>query len=146
MVATAGDVRNEGNLPKVSDSVITPHIQKAEVKLRRILGDSVYDDIANLQGSYAQSDKDRLVLAESLFALFYLIPVINTVTSGEGGITREIGFGETTTRYIDHQEAVGIANMYYNRGMAVIDEYIPQATEPEEVTEVVGRDLSIYAV
>lgn len=59
---------------------------------------AIYDDIIDQIDPWDQSDKDRLKKAETYWAFAEALPHLNIRISDSGGLIREEGFQENTTR------------------------------------------------
>lgn len=77
---------------------LTDYPAEADHRLRlRDRGD-IYDDIVDQVGFWDTDDKDRLKKAETYWAFAEALPHLNIRISDAGGLIREEGFSENTTR------------------------------------------------
>jgi len=128
MLTNPAQIRNEGNLPdKVSDAIINVHIEKASIEIRRILGDTLYQQIEGERDSQTQRYKE-CSKAEALLTLSYLVFALNIETTGTG-IVKVKGFGETRSELLDIRDVETLSERFRNEAMKILSAYIPNETD-----------------
>ena len=139
-VADAVLVNQIGNL-KIAEEKILPHLEQAEVKLRKLLG-TVYDEIVTITEPYTQADLNQLKKAEAYATLSSLILSIVNISAGEGGITRAGGWGDSRFELISYNEAKIMSRDYWDRAVSLIKDYI--ISEDEDITNL--GSISLWVI
>jgi hypothetical protein len=139
-------VRAEGNLPDdFPDEKITPHLQAAIMRLRKLLGDTLFEEFAaesDPGDDMSQMDEDErqtfcLLKGEALLACHYGAPVWNLNTMGTGFRQRG-GIGDGTYENLGEEDIERVAARFLERAMEWIQPYIP---EPDTSTDEEADDV-----
>jgi len=127
-LAVVLDVINEGNLSIDTESdVIQRQLDIANLEVEKLLGANYAKVVAGTDG-YDADDLIIVTKAEAVLSLYFLVPVINTKSIADGGITRSVGLGESQTEYLSQGEALQLANKYRAKAMSLLEDYIPAST------------------
>lgn len=125
MITTSEKVINEGNLGTVAETLILPHIEKAELDLRSRIPN--YDTISSYCTSSVVTEKrifDTAVLVETNFAISYALPSLNVQTQGSG-LLKSTGWDVSRNELYTVKEILELSTNYYNTGLRFLDQLIP---------------------
>lgn len=137
---------------KIDPTILTPHLDAAEIELRRLLGSTLYDTIAgykiideNTEG-YAdkQATFKEVELAERYLTASLAVHALNTETQGNG-IVRSTGFDQSLKSLLSRAEVNDLSQHYRDKAMALIAPYIPAATIPEDDEDGLANDIDTGA-
>lgn len=128
--ATYDSVRDLGNLPKVPDPKITPHLQLSKLDVVNVISNETYENIFAKTDPFVQDDYDKLVTAESYFVLSYLVPAINIESSGSG-VTKATGFGDSRKENLSEYDLDKIIARYRDNAMKIIKSYVKEVDADE---------------
>jgi hypothetical protein len=147
-LATIAQIRLEANLPDtVLDKILTPHLTKATIEIKKIITPAVYTEIAALEAT--DDDFITCSMAEANLAFSYAIPSLNIETQGSG-IVQSKGWDESRSQLLSQSEIEKLQEYYRSIAMDLLKPYIPQ----EEITttneslpdEVRGADFRLSAL
>jgi hypothetical protein len=141
-LTTLEKIRNEGNLPgDLPEIKLTPHLEGAEVRLRSLLGEDLYDEV--LVESANEQRKKNLIRAESMIALSFAIPVLNIRAGPKGGFVRSTGFGDGRNDFVSYDDANKLADHFYKSAIDLVSKYV----EIDEYSDIIeGGSIDWIAV
>lgn len=126
-ICSLANIRSEGNLSGVTDdSLLQPHLDKAELELRRKISTDVYDEVIALEATVEK--KRELIKAEANLALSYAVHTLNVVTSGQGIISSK-GFGDSKSELLTSQEVESLSKYY----RSIYDQFVTPYAYNEEI-------------
>lgn len=108
-ICSLTDIKSEGNLSLVADALLQPHLDKAELELRKKLTTAEYDIVVAL-GSTIEK-KRELIKAEANLALSYAVHSLNISTNGIGLMSSK-GFGDSRSEILSGQEVENLSKHY----------------------------------
>ena len=131
-VADVARVRTECNLAEVTDdTLLSPHLTKAEIVLRDRLTDTVYDAIKDSTSPYVTADLENLKAAEALEAGAFALPILNIKTGGNG-LVRSTGHEANRTELLSHGQTLALAEEFRRQSLLLIRQYQPRPAEADE--------------
>ncbi len=139
MFTSAAAVITEGNLTGLSETIITPHLKKGEVDLKKLVLVATLDLITGPTDPYDATDKDVVTAAESLLVLAHALPKLVNLAGKDGGLTRTQGLGDSQTAFVSHREAVSMAKDYRAQAVRLLKPYMEEM--PEGAVSAGGFDL-----
>lgn len=145
MVTTHSQIRQEGNLPDtVGNSLLDPHIKKAEIEIRKIITSAVYDTI---EADENGSDYELLQLAEANLSLSYAVTSLNIETHGSG-IVQAKGWDESRSDLLSQTEIELLREYYRDVAMELLKPIIPQpeSEDDEPPNEYRGSNFRLSAI
>jgi hypothetical protein len=139
MFTTAAAVITEGNLTGLNESVITPHLKKGEIDLKKLVPVATLTLVGGESAPYDATDKEVVTAAESLLVLAHALPKLVNLAGKDGGITRTQGLGDSQTVFVSHREAVSMAKDYRAQAGRLLKPYMEAM--PEGAVSAGGFDL-----
>lgn len=141
MIADAAYVRTVGNLPDaLSDTRIAPHLEAAELRLRRWVGDTAYDEAeTEAEGLDLDGDGNRIIsganqktrafaVAEAYLALAAGLPAWNTVMERVGdsaaGVSRSGRIGSDQFAYLTPDMVAALQEIYTRQAETAVQAYL----------------------
>lgn len=134
-IISSEDLKQEANLGKQTDpSILEPHIESAEIELKRILGGEKYSQIEGYQLSTVESE--RKVLAEVkkgavYLAMAYAIHSLNIETQGNG-IVKIKGWDQSRSELLSADEVKDMSSYFRSTAMIFLQPHIPSNSNPDE--------------
>lgn len=113
---------------------IARHIAMAETWMRKIIGDTTYDDLSTRHK--ADPDRQRATRAESLLSVYFAMPVLNLRPTDRGGFVKATGIDQGPNQ--SRNELMGINEMeryrykIYRQAMELIEDMILQEDDDLE--------------
>jgi len=139
MFTSAAAVITEGNLTGLNESIITPHLKKGEVDLKKLVPVATLTLVNDETAPYDSTDKEVVTAAESLLVLAHALPKLVNLAGKDGGLTRTQGMGDTQTVFVSHREAVAMAKDYRSQAGRLLKPYMDEM--PEGAVSAGGMDL-----
>jgi len=119
---------NEANLGKQTDpAILTPHINSAEIELKKILGDEKYSLVEGYQTSineaeakvYSEVRKGAVYLAMS-----YAVHSLNIETQGSG-LLKIKGWDQSRSELLSRDEVNDLSAYFRQTAMMFLQSHIP---------------------
>jgi len=133
---SSGDLINEANLGKETNpKILMPHIETAEIELKRILGEEKYLRIESWQSSQNESETAvyREVKKGALcLAMSYAVISLNTETQGSG-IVKSKGWGESKSELLGSDELNNLREYYRTTALSILSPHIPENTDGKSI-------------
>ncbi len=142
--ATIDSVRTLGNLAKVGEDKIDPHFFTAQIDVVKFITEERYEEILGLVDT---DDYKKIQTAESYFVLSYLIPVINTSSTGNG-IVKATGTGDGRAEMLSENDVDRIVERYRDTGEKILAEFSPviDVNEDDANDRVSTPDVKMIAI
>lgn len=128
-LATVDKIKSIGNITRVGDDKISPHLPIAQFDVLDIIGQDKYNQILN--SSQTETDYINIQLAECYFALSYIIPAINNETSGSG-ITKATGVGDGRKENLNETDINTIIERYRDNAIKILSKYQKEIDNDED--------------
>jgi hypothetical protein len=134
-IISTEDVMLEANLGKQVDPLIlAPHIESAEIELKKILGAGVYSRIEGYQASgnagemeiFSEVKKGGIYLAMS-----YAIHSLNIETQGNG-LVKVKGWNQSRSELLSKEEVIEMSSYFRTTAMLFLQPYIVNDDEEEK--------------
>jgi hypothetical protein len=130
---------NLKGIKPADDYKITVHMPTAKQDTIDIIGQEKYDE---LTGEEADADeKAWCASGEAYFALSYIVPAINIVSSG-AGITKSTGFKDSRVENLNENDIEKIIQRYKDLAIKILSKF--QKTIDEDAGEDEDRGADIF--
>jgi hypothetical protein len=127
-------VQQLGNIPLVPEAKINIHFPMAKLDVLNVIGADNYTAIFGATNPYSSEDTDKLALAESYLVLKYLIPAMNTETTG-AGVTKATGFGDSRKENLSEYDLEKMIQRYNDNAMKILNQYAKSVDKDEDGNE-----------
>ena len=129
------DLINEGNLGKeIDENKLIPHIESAEIEIRKLIGDTLYDKLQDYQNSDVDSELRTykiIVKAESILALSYAVHSLNIETQGNGLVGTK-GWDQSRSELLSRNEINDLSSHFRTIAMDLLEPYLLQSEIPDD--------------
>lgn len=155
-LATTDLIRSEGNLPEsILDGVLQPHLTKATLEMKKLLGSAKYAAIKAYENSTVEEEINAFTacsVAEANIALSYAVYALNMETEGSG-IVRTRGWDQSRSDLLSQNELESLSQHFKDTAMSLIEDYLPKPTDDpatedkdESKTSVSFKGFSLSAI
>ncbi len=131
-IISSEDVINEANLGKETDPLIlAPHIEAAEIELRKILGSEKYSQIESYQSTLNETERrtfNEVRKGAVYLAMAYAVHPLNINTQG-GGIVKVKGWDKSKSELLNSSEADEMSRYFRETAMLFLKPYVPPSFE-----------------
>ena len=121
------DLRYEANLGRQTDpAILIPHIESAEIELKKILGPVRYDEIEMMRDSTDTGERrvfDEVKKGAVYLAMSYAVNPLNTETQGNG-ILKITGRDESRSELMSQSEIAGLRKYLRDTALLFIEPHI----------------------
>lgn len=120
-LTSEGDIKTEGNLDKVPDSVVTPRMAEASRIVARHIGSVYYETVLAMDAD--NPIKMACVQAESKIGAAKLLLVIAHDSSGRGVVGKSV-LGEGHSEFLDYASIKARHNDFMRDAMVILEPYL----------------------
>lgn len=134
-IISSDDLKIEANLGKQTDpAILEPHIESAEIELRRILGNEKYQEIENYQLSTL--DNEIKILGEVkkgavYLAMAYAVHSLNIETQGNG-IVKIKGWDQSRSELLSRNEVKEMSDYFRSTAMIFLQPHMLINNYPDQ--------------
>ncbi len=134
-IISSNDLMLEANLGKQTDpAILEPHIESAEIELRRILGTDKYSQIEGYQHSTVENEMKILGEVKKgavYLALAYAVHSLNIETQGNG-IVKVKGWDQSRSELLTRNEVKEMGQYFRSTAFIFLQPHIPSEIDPEQ--------------
>lgn len=126
-IISTEDLMLEANLGKQVDPLIlAPHIESAEIELKKILGAEVYSRIERYQASGSVSELgifSEVKKGGIYLAMSYAVHSLNIETQGSGFVKAK-GWNQSRSELLSKEEVIEMSSYFRTTAMLFLQPYI----------------------
>lgn len=131
-IISTEDLMLEANLGKQVDPLIlSPHIESAEIELKKIMGADKYSQIESYQASGSESELqifNEVKKGAVYLAMSYAIHSLNIETQGSG-IVKAKGWNQSRSELLSKDEVNEMSSYFRTTAMLFLHPFIANADE-----------------
>lgn len=120
-LTSEGDIKTEGNLKGVPDSVVTPRVAEASRIVSRHIGSDYYSDVLDMID--ANPIKMACKQAESKIGAAKLLLTISYDSTGRGVVGKSV-LGEGHSEFLDYASIKKLHDDFIRDAMVILEPYL----------------------
>ena len=137
-IISSEDLILEANLGKQTDPLILePHIESAEIELKRILGNEKYAQIEEYHSSSVETEMkafNEVRKGAVYLAMSYAVHSLNIETQGNG-IVKAKGWNQSRSELLSKEEVNEMCHYFRTTAMLFLQPYIPDSAGKGEAKD-----------
>jgi hypothetical protein len=148
-IISSDDLKLEANLGKQTDpAILEPHIESAEIELRKILGNEKYLLIEGYQLSTVESEKKILLEVKKgavYLAMAYAVHSLNIETQGNG-IVKIKGWDQSRSELLTGHEVKEMSDYFRSTAIIFLQPYIQSNSDSDNSGDSIDLGNSFMGV